>query len=230
MLLLNKITYILFYSICFHSLMIIPFHSLINSQTKPYLPTEIIRNIWISKKIRDNKKSRGTLFLPVLKNFHPIPPPPPHVLDATSNNVIDCEIKRDIFSFKPVKAPGLDGFNPIFFQKYWDIMGHSISSHIKENFLSRKILEDWNSTLICLLPKVEKPKTIHQFWPIGLCNTLYKTITKILVHKIKPHLDDLIHCLQANFIPERKASDNIILLRRSSTPCPSPRAKKVSWL
>ena len=70
-----------------------------------------------------------------------------------------------------------------------------------------------NSTLICLIPKFAKPETISQFRPIGLCNTLYKIVTKILVLRLKSFLSDLIHPFQASFIPGRKASDNIILVQ-----------------
>lgn len=68
-----------------------------------------------------------------------------------------------------------------------------------------------NDTLICLIPKMDEPKTVHQFWPIGLCNTLYKMVTKILVQWLKPFLLDLIHPFQASFIPGRKASNIVIL-------------------
>ena len=61
------------------------------------------------------------------------------------------------------------------------------------------------------MPKVDKPKTVHQFRLISLCNTLYKTVTKILVQRLKPELDDLIHPLQVSFVLGRKASYNIIL-------------------
>uniref|UniRef100_A0A2N9HWM1 Reverse transcriptase domain-containing protein n=1 Tax=Fagus sylvatica TaxID=28930 RepID=A0A2N9HWM1_FAGSY len=70
-----------------------------------------------------------------------------------------------------------------------------------------------NAILVCLIPKVAKPETINQFRPIGLCNTLYKAVTKILVLRLKPLLSNLIHPCQANFIPGRKASDNVIVVQ-----------------
>jgi len=33
------------------------------------------------------------------------------------------EFKEAIFSMKPDKCPGPDGFNPGFFQKFWPICG-----------------------------------------------------------------------------------------------------------
>ena len=124
-----------------------------------------------------------------------------------------ADIEAAIQSFKPLKAPGLDGFHPVFFQKFWNIIGDSITDYIQGIFAEKKIPPTLNSTLICLIPKVPNPETVHQFRPIGLCNTLYKTITKILVLKSKPFLSDLIHPFQASFIPRRKASDNVIMVQ-----------------
>ena len=61
---------------------------------------------------------------------------------------------------------------------------------------------DLNATLICLIPKMVKPKSVQQFRPIGLCNTFYKMVTKILVLHLKSFLNNLIHHLQASFIPD----------------------------
>ena len=40
--------------------------------------------------------------------------------------ISDEEIKRAIFSLGCNKSPGPDGFNPAFFQDYWDIIGPDI--------------------------------------------------------------------------------------------------------
>jgi hypothetical protein len=127
--------------------------------------------------------------------------------------VSQAEIKNAIMSFKPFKSPGPDGLHPIFFQKFWDTLGPSMTRFIKGIFQSRKIPSDLNSTLVCLIPKVAKPESMNQFRPIGLCNTLFKTITKILVFRLKPFLHDLVHPLQASFVPGRKASDNVIMVQ-----------------
>lgn len=45
-------------------------------------------------------------------------PIPSYVLESISHDVTKDEIKEVVFSFKPTKAPGPDGFHPIFFQKF----------------------------------------------------------------------------------------------------------------
>jgi hypothetical protein len=123
------------------------------------------------------------------------------------------EIAAAFKSFKPFKAPGPDGFHPIFFQRFWHIVGDSITAYLEEIFQKRTIPQKLNETLVCLIPKVGKPKLIQQFRPIGLCNTIYKAITKVLVNRLKPYLSDVVHPLQASFVPGRKASDNVILVQ-----------------
>ncbi len=126
--------------------------------------------------------------------------------------VSPAEIKNAIMSFKPFKSPGPNGLYPVFFQKFWDTLGPSVIHFIKNIFRSRKIPGDLNSTLVNLIPKVTKPESVTQFRPIGFCNTLFKTTTKILVLRLKPFLNDLVHPFQASFIPGRKASDNVIIV------------------
>ncbi|GLT61796.1 hypothetical protein SLA2020_344780 [Shorea laevis] len=125
----------------------------------------------------------------------------------------DQEIRAGLFCLKPFKAPGPDGLHPAFFQKLWDSVKEVICADIKQAFSSTTIPVEWNNCLISLIPKIKNPETVKQFRPIGLCNTSYKIISKILVNKIKPFLDSLISPYQASFVPGRKGIDNVIILQ-----------------
>ena len=133
------------------------------------------------------------------------------VHNTLCSDITKQDIKNAIFSFKPHKAPGLDGFHPVFFQRYWNMVGPSVITYVRNIFLRKTIPINLNSTLLCLIPKSTRPETVHQFRPIGLCNTFYKTVTKLLVQILKSFLLDLIHPFQSSFIVGRKASDNVIL-------------------
>lgn len=46
----------------------------------------------------------------------------------------DEEIRKALNQMKPTKAPGPDGFHPIFFQKMWDIVGKDVCHNIRSWF------------------------------------------------------------------------------------------------
>ena len=68
-----------------------------------------------------------------------------------------------------------------------------------------------NKTLVTLIPKVECPKNVKQFRTISLCNVSYKIISKTLVNRLKPIMNDVVAPFQNAFIKGRLISDNIIL-------------------
>lgn len=112
---------------------------------------------------------------------------------------------------KSFKAPGPDGFQPFFFKKYWDIIGDDIRRLVQGAFDNGRIDSRMAETLIVLIPKVDHPTRISQFRPISLCNVIYKLVTKVLVNRIRPFLDELVGPLQSSFIPGRGTVDNAIV-------------------
>lgn len=92
----------------------------------------------------------------------------------------------------PTKAPGPDGLPPLFYQKYWSIVGDDVVS-LCLGFLNGSTgIEALNHTLIALIPKVDVPKKVTEFRPISLCNVLYKLISKTLANRMKRVLPDVI--------------------------------------
>ena len=68
-----------------------------------------------------------------------------------------------------------------------------------------------NKTHITLIPKIQGPETLGHYRPITLCNTVYKIVTKVIVARLRPHLDKLVSPVQATFVPGRKGLDNAII-------------------
>ena len=81
----------------------------------------------------------------------------------------------------------------IFFQKNWHILGSGIIQAILENFETTTIPEDWGATNLILIPKINHLDMITQFFPISLCNTLYKLVSCIILQRLKPYITDIIN-------------------------------------
>lgn len=83
------------------------------------------------------------------------------------------------------KAPGPDGFQAIFYQSQWSIVGDDFCHLIMEIFDEPRKDEEINDTLITLIPKVEPVTKLKDFRPISLCNVSYKTVTKIVALRLR---------------------------------------------
>lgn len=132
-------------------------------------------------------------------------------VESLTSTVSKEGVRRATFGMKSYKAPGHDGFQPIFFKHFWDVVGDDIWHLVKEAFINGSSDARLSETLLVLIPKVTHPRCLKEFRPISLCNVTYKIITKVLVNRLRPFLDDLISPLQSSFIPRRGTSDNVIL-------------------
>ena len=127
--------------------------------------------------------------------------------------VIDAEIKDGLWALKAFKAPGPNGLHARFIQRFWLTMGDLVKTEVKKAFKECKIPEYLNRTNVVLIPKIAGPESLGNYSPISLCNTVYKTITKILVARIRPYLDKLVSPLQSAFVLGRRCVDNAIVVQ-----------------
>uniref|UniRef100_A0A2N9HV68 Reverse transcriptase domain-containing protein n=1 Tax=Fagus sylvatica TaxID=28930 RepID=A0A2N9HV68_FAGSY len=112
-----------------------------------------------------------------------------------------------------LKAPRPNGFPPLFYKKYWHIVGSNVIKAVQYFFTTGYMLKDINSSLIVLIPKIPNPTTTNHFRPISLCNVVYKAISKILVGRVRPLLDQLISPSQSAFVPGRWIAENQVLVK-----------------
>ena len=128
-------------------------------------------------------------------------------LAETPSNV---EILFALKSMKAFKASRLDGLQAGFFQRFWLIVGESMKFEIKKIFRTKKMPKHLNRTLITLIPKQLGLETISHFRLISLCNTIYKIVTKILLHQLKHLMPTLVSPSQTAFI-SRRDTNNVII-------------------
>lgn len=95
------------------------------------------------------------------------------------------EVKRALFQMHPTKASGHDGMNPLFFQKYWHIVGIDVSNVVLDCINFGNILHGINFSHITLIPKRKNPESMSHFRPINLCNVIFKIVSKVLANRLK---------------------------------------------
>lgn len=132
------------------------------------------------------------------------------------NRPFGCtEVENSMRSMGRFKAPWPDGFQPIFYQDCWDVVGESVTQFVLDFFNTGQLPDETNDALVVLIPKVGKPEKMAQFRPISLCNVLFKMITKTMVIRLKKVMPKLIGPAQASFIPGRLSADNIVVVQEA---------------
>lgn len=131
---------------------------------------------------------------------------------------LGSEVKQAVFAMNPYKAPGPDGFQALFFQKYWDTTGPNLMELVLNVLKGSNFPDGFNETFLVLIPKVPNPQSMTQLRPIGLCNVAYKTISKMIVNRLKLVMETLVAPTQCSFVPGRQITDNIIIVQEMLHP------------
>ena len=121
------------------------------------------------------------------------------------------EVEQAIKQMAPSKAPGPDGMPPIFYQKYWHVVGNDVTLAVLSCLNSGSLLKSINHTFITLIPKVKSPEKVTDFRPISLCNVIYKLVAKVLANRLKLILPQIVSDSQSAFVPGRLITDNVLI-------------------
>ena len=121
------------------------------------------------------------------------------------------EVDQALQQMAPLIAPGPDGLPPLFYQKYWHVVGPDVTKGVLSCLNSGQILSSINHTYITLIPKVRNPEKVTEFHPISLCNVIYKLASKVIANRLKLILPSIISESQSAFVPGRLIIDNILV-------------------
>lgn len=136
-------------------------------------------------------------------------------LAVISSGISLEEMKKALFSMQNLKAPGPDGYHPLFFKSRWNTVGHSLHNFVLDCFSQPSKILDVNQTLLTLIPKCDDPSKVSQFRPVALCNFVYKVITKIIAQRLRLILPYVVSENQSSFTPGRSIIDNILWLQET---------------
>lgn len=81
------------------------------------------------------------------------------------------DTKKALMGMGSLKAPGPNGYQPIFFKSTWVVTGEAL-----HNF-SQKTFREKGSQPKLLIPKDESPASIGDFRPLSLCNVCVKVVS-----------------------------------------------------
>jgi hypothetical protein len=135
----------------------------------------------------------------------------PEMNECLCKEFSEEEISDALFQMGPLKAPGPDDFPAQFFQRHWDFLRDDVIHAVREFFATGIMPLGINDTTIVLIPKLNNPEELKDFRPISLCNVIYKVISKCLVNRLRPILDNIVSPEQSAFVPVRLITDNAII-------------------
>lgn len=104
-------------------------------------------------------------------------------------NYSNEEIKEQMV-LHPTSSP--DDMSPLFFQKFWDIVGVDVICVVHPFLFFSCILHQLNYTMVSLIPKVSDSQHMSQLRLFALCNVLYKIGLKVIVNRLKGFIGSII--------------------------------------
>jgi len=155
-------------------------------------------NLWASFKSRMGQAEGISMGFDLNHLIQPIPG-----LEELSLPFSDEEIHKVLKDLPADRAPGPDGFNGMFVKRCWPIIEGDFLRMILVFYEGKLSLENINSSLITLIPKIMSPEGPDDFRPISLTNTCLKFLRKLLANRLQRVILKCIHKNQYGFLKGR---------------------------
>jgi hypothetical protein len=137
------------------------------------------------------------------------------IQEDMKDHLLESFTKEEVYSaitdMKGMAAPGPDGLPAIFYHNYWDVISQDVTEAVLDVLNKNGDPSQYNSTHICLIPKVKNSTSPSDYRPISLCNVILKIITKTIANRIKTILPNIISHNQSAFVQNRLITDNTLV-------------------
>lgn len=103
---------------------------------------------------------------------------------------------------------------PIFFQKFWLVVGKFVTSTMMHALNKGAISSPLNHTHVILILKKKSLERVVDYHLISLCNVIYKILYKFLTDKLKKWISQLISPSQSAFVPGWLITDDVLMAQK----------------
>jgi hypothetical protein len=94
------------------------------------------------------------------------------------------EVKLALQALQKGKAPRGDGLPTKFFVCMWDVMEMDLLEVFNEALSVGYLCKNFNTNILCLLPKGGDKTLIKKWWPTILLGSVYKLLAKMLARRL----------------------------------------------
>lgn len=128
-----------------------------------------------------------------------------------TKNYTEVEVFKALKQMSSSKAPRPNGMTPIFFQRFWPVVGKLVTTAVLKALNNCEFPSSLNHSFITLIPNKKSLVKVVYFRPINLCNVVYKLISKVIVNRLKNVIPCLILDSQSAFVPWRLITNNTLV-------------------
>ena len=126
------------------------------------------------------------------------------------NPLLISEFKDAVLHLNSDSSPGIDGFSPNFFLKFWDVLKLPFYECIMEATKYKEMSLSQRRAILSLLPKDSSLDLnyLGNWRPISLLCTDMKFFSRVLAVRMQSVIKKLVHSNQCGYIRGRSISDH----------------------